>query len=81
MPIDWTGEESDPRHFNLQFIVDDVDIGQVAASVFVEGDVLSEAAKVTFPSEGYVFWSGSCNMLRSYFCESGLRSGRDGSCA
>ena len=80
MPIDETREESDPGHFNLRFIVDDVDISEIAASVFVQGDVLSEMAKVTFPGEGYVFWFGSRNMLRSYFCESGLRSGRDGSC-
>ena len=58
--------------------MDDVDISGVAASVFVEGDVLSETTKVTFLSEGYVFWFGSRNMLRSYFCEPGLRSGRDG---
>ena len=48
-----------------RFIVDGEDIGVVVASVFVE-DVFEGPTKVTFLSEGYVFWLGFRDVLKSY---------------
>ena len=49
-----------------RFIVDGEDVGVVVASVFVEEDVFEGPTKVTFPSEGYVFWLGFRDVLKSY---------------